>query len=363
MSTASLAGYTATRCRVHRPAWGVWWAEVELASSASLSGSVTLQLADLTAVGTIMNRASSESQTRSTWFVAGGAGGWGSEIAAESYANDAGVSKATVMRDAARAAGETLDETGVSGTIGAYYVREAAPASRTMHVLAPRGWYVDDDGVTRIGSRAASTFGGRAPVVEEYSDLGIVVVAALEIAAIAPGCTIAGITAVDVEHTLDASELRTTVWGSSRSSSSPDVEAYRRIFEALDPRRRFRQIAEYRVVSQSGERLNLQVVRAGSMLPDLLRVSVWPGVPGASATHSPGARVLVAFIDADPTRPVVVHFSGDPSQLDLCDGLGRVLREGDVLSLTGVQSGGGASPVVVTVTTGPAGGDPSKVFA
>jgi hypothetical protein len=52
----------------------------------------------------------------------------------------------------------------------------------------------------------------------------------------------------------------------------------------------------------------LQPVRTSLGLPSLRRVPVRHGIPGVWATHILGSRVLVAFVDADPARPVVVGF-------------------------------------------------------
>jgi hypothetical protein len=46
-------------------------------------------------------------------------------------------------------------------------------------------------------------------------------------------------------------------------------------------------------------------------MPDLARVTLRPGVAGIRCTPLLGSRVLVAFVDADPSRPVVVSFEGE----------------------------------------------------
>ena len=68
--------------------------------------------------------------------------------------------------------------------------------------------------------------------------------------------------------------------------------------------------------------------------------------------------VLVAFVNADPSRAAVIGFEDPegggfvPSQLDLARADGRVLCEGDTLTLTGVQAGASATGVIATVTLG-----------
>jgi hypothetical protein len=76
----------------------------------------------------------------------------------------------------------------------------------------------------------------------------------------------------------------------------------------LYPDLRFRGAYEYRVVSQQGNRLNLQPARSVLGLPDLARVPVRLA-PGYRADFAPGSLCLVQFVNADPARPVVT--SGD----------------------------------------------------
>jgi hypothetical protein len=127
------------------------------------------------------------------------------------------------------------------------------------------------------------------------------------LATLLPGVTVDGSEpATDVEWSLDGGRLTVRVYAGTRLPRR--LEAFRRLVEALDPRRQYRGATEYRVVTQEGNRLNLQAVRAASGMPDLARVPVRLA-PGIRAEHTPGSFVLVAFADADPARPFV--FAGD----------------------------------------------------
>ncbi len=323
MSTATLAGHRVTHARVHLPAFGVWWAEASIDEEAAISGRVSLMVADLSLSGTIMSGGIGP-KGRASFRLAGGAGGWGRSVPARSYANDAGLKAATVLADAAAACGEAIDPATLpTGRLGPAFVREAAPAARVLEQVAPAAWYVGEDGITRIGKRAAVTLTTPAAIGTIDRAVGTVALASDSIAPIVPGITVEGIEAVDVLHELAPEGLRSTLWGSGIAPSTRRIAAMRRLFEQLDARRRYRAIYEYRVVTQDGERVNLQPIRVSVGMPDLQRVPVRPGVSGARADLALGSRVLVGFIEADPARPVVLAFEdadGDgfkPTQLDL----------------------------------------------
>ncbi len=62
---------------------------------------------------------------------------------------------------------------------------------------------------------------------------------------------------------------------------------------------------EYRVVSQAGDAVDLQIARKASGLPDLARVFARPGAAGHKATYAAGSLVMVAFVEGDATRPFI----------------------------------------------------------
>lgn len=137
-------------------------------------------------------------------------------------------------------------------------------------------------------------------------------------------------------------------------------------------------VYEYRVVSQAGEAVNLQIVRKASGLPDTTRVYARP-VAGHKATYAAGGLVLVAFVEGDPARPFLAFGGvvGEPgtiprkAEVDALDEIriGRsttdrvivgdaadppkVGRVGDAVEL-GTLAVGGVGGVVLTFT--PAGG-------
>lgn len=344
MSTATLAQHTVTHASVTIPAWGAWYAEAQLAEEREIEGAVDLVIADLTLKGTIVSGGTSNG--RSFYRVAAGAGGWGTAVPAKGYAADAGVQLLSILQDAAALAGETLDvATVATSSVGSAFVREAGPAARVLQLFSPRSWYVGEDGVTRLGRRARAELSTLATRQRPDPARRTVVLAAEEIAAILPGAVVDGIEAVDVMHELEPGALRSTIWGDGPATTSRRAIALERVVRQLLPDLRYRGVYAYRVVTQEGERLNLQPVRVSTGMPDLGRVRVMPGVAGCRADVALGSTVLVAFVDADPTRPVVVGFEDAegagfrPSRLDLVgagdallggtEGVGRVVCYGD----------------------------------
>jgi hypothetical protein len=127
---------------------------------------------------------------------------------------------------------------------------------------------------------------------------GTVTLAAESIATILPGVVVDGLEALDVVPEVDVeSGLRSTVWGAGVSTTSRRLAAIKRIVAQLFPENAYRGLFSYRVVSQSGERLNLQAERVSMEMPDLKRVRVRPGLPGCKAQHALGSLVLVGFVE------------------------------------------------------------------
>jgi hypothetical protein len=313
MNAATLNGLRATSARANLPAWGCWYADVALDGEHSLSGRVELKIADLTLVGSVLS--GGPAKGRSFFRVVAGAGGWGRELPAKSYNSDAGVKVSTVVGDAAREVGETVAAISADLRTGPAFVRPAASAdcsgraSLVLDRVAPRGWHVGEDGITRLGLRASSPYVGTATKGPLDRARGTLTLAAESIATILPGVVVDGLEAADVRHEISAKDgLRSTIWGKLSDARSRRLDALRKIMEQLDPDRRFRGVTEYRVAIQAGNRVSLQPVRVSTGMPVLERVKMRPGVSGATSTVALGSLVLVGFADSDPGRPYVAAF-------------------------------------------------------
>lgn len=305
---ASLSGHSVTHASLSIPAWGAWYADVSLDAETALAGAVTLQIADLTLKGTILSGGASSG--RAHYRIVAGAAGWGKTLPRKSYANDAGVKVSTVLGDAAKACGETIDVSSNTDRAGPAFVRDEDQACRLLEHFVPGGWYIDELGTTRLGARPASALDAKVPRVSPVDRArGTVTLAPTSLAALLPGVVVDGLDAVDVMHEISAKGgLRTTIWGRQGAGGSRQLAALRALFEQFDPDRKYRGVTEYRVVTQEGKRLNLQPVRVSTGMPDLARVPMRPGVSGADSTVALGSRVLVGFADSDRARPYVAGF-------------------------------------------------------
>ncbi len=361
MSRATLNDLGVTRALVNIPKWGCWYAEVLVDGEHDLAkGSlVSLKVADLTLAGAVL--AGGPSNGRSAFRVVAGRGRWGIKLKKKPpYANDAGVKLAKVLGDAAAEVGETLAPIDPALHVGPHWTRPTVPAARLLEQLVPGAWYVDEAGVTHLGARAPGTLPAGVTHGPVDRARGKVTLASDSIASILPGLVVDGLEVVDVTHEISATGgLRSTVWGAmGAGGSSRDLDAFRRIFEQLDPVRQFRGGTEYRVESTEGKRLNLQPVQVSLGMPDLARVPVRPGVAGVDAELVDGARVLVAFVNSDPGRPYVASFEdadGDgfmPTTLTLLEGTKGIARDGDEITIsisqfTTASASNGGGPVAI----------------
>jgi hypothetical protein len=351
MSTATLNGVTVSRARVQIPGWGNTWADCETVEDADASGPVSLAIGSLTLACAVLNGGAQTG--RAAYTLCGGKGKWPEELRAKPYRNDAGVSAATVMQDAARDVGETLAITGadLARRLGPHFARRKAPAYHILNALYPEGWYVNAAGVTVIGARPTAVEVPDAPVVKEYAAQGRYVLAPeeMQLAAYVPGATFRGERIADVEIHVEPDSLRVVLC--TAPTFARRLTAWRTLFEAFDPWRIYRAPHEFRVLAP-GDRLTVQPVRSVNGLPMLTDVPVrW--APGVKATVLPGALVVVQFIEGDPSRPCVT--SGDavgaPGFEPVTMQLGGPVGLGVAYQGSTVQAGPWAGAVLLGSTT------------
>ena len=309
MSLVTLNGAPVARLRMHLPSWGLGWADVELPGqdvALETGAIVALDVSGTAYVCAVASGGVVDGEGR--YRLVQGRGGWIKEVPAKSFRNDAGVKAANVLSDAALTVGETLAPAGASvKRLGPHYARRAGPASRVLNDIAPRGWYVDAAGVTQIGAALPSVYVGVGVVTRNDPEARILEIATDSTTGLVPGVSVEGQPgAVDVEYELDESALRVRLY--TGGSQSPRVQAVARLVQAVAPWVRYSAPYEFRVVSQTGERVTVQPVRSSSGFDFLEGVPIRAGIPGARFDLIPGTLVLVSFVDADPSRPVVTGF-------------------------------------------------------
>ncbi len=361
MSTATLDGKRASAVRLQVASWGVAWAAVTLPDEHTLEigQQVELVVADLTVRCAVVS--GGVSGGRSTYRLASGAGGWARDLPEQSYQADGGVRLATVLEAAALEAGETLDASTVPDVrLGEHFTRPAGRADFVLRSLVPAGWYVGEDGTTRVGQRSAGALPAGAVLGPLDVARGTVTIAADSVSTILPGLDVPGLgTVVDVELEVSASGgLRCTVWGAGPLASTARLPAaVAALVEYVLPALRFAGAYEYRVVTRDGDRVNVEPVRVSSRMPALRKVRCLTGLPGTTVEPGLGSVVVVQFLDRDPSRPVATSFDetevesislggGDVSGVNP---VGRVVRYGDSITFSSPGPGtvmiGDPSPI------------------
>jgi hypothetical protein len=308
-------GRNVMNMQLHVPNIGPWFAEFDLEDDAPLSGRATVQIGPLTLSGTVDTSAAD--QQRHARVVAGGAG-WAQSVPEKHYQNDAQVKARTVAEDAARLVGETIGVfIPVKERVGAHYVRQSGAASRALEdVIGATPWWVDYEGVTRVGPRASSSVDAKAYQVLAYDPRERVITLHVDdLTKVGIGSVLSnGLdgphTVRDLEVTIRRDEMRIVVWCGEQDGARGRLEGLLVAIarKALDGKLfgKYR----YRFVAMAGERFELQAARKGAGVPDLVRVSQVPGIAGAHSQPSEGAEVYVEFVEGDRSQPIVTGFVG-----------------------------------------------------
>ncbi|MGV1035322.1 MAG: hypothetical protein ACOYBP_08945 [Microbacteriaceae bacterium] len=305
----TLDGKPAHSCVLDAHETGCWTADVQC-DADQMSGKVSLDLDGVLFIGTV-----TKTMKDHAWLhveIQGGAG-WTQELQPKSYAvNDAGTKAQGVIEDLARTVGETLGSVQLdTPRLGSHYVRPAGKASLALtDCLRGTNWWVDHQGVTQIGARPERTLNAgfdlraydretnQASVTVDRAD-SILCGDIISHEMLPEGFKVKSLTLQWDESVY----LRVTLRGDDDMDTLSLIE---RIVERKLSQNLY-GIYEYRVVSQSGQKLNLQATRR-KVLPDLASVPMFPAVPGAKYQLPTGMRVLCCFINADRTRPVVIAF-------------------------------------------------------
>lgn len=323
---AGVNGHALTALRLVVGNVGPWVADCDFDGDADVSGAVTISIGSAGAVlelrGTVdPSAAGVEAGQRRVRIIAGG-GAWGHQLEAKHYHNDARVKARTVAEDAARAVGESIGTfVPVAERIGADYVRQAGVASQVLEdVLGGAPWWVDYDGVTHAGPRASSEVDASAYEVLAYDPrCRSVTVAVNDPGAVRIGSVLserldAPRTVRELELTVGQGDLRIVAWcGGGEAEQGNLAGLMSSIIDRATGGRVWGKY-RYRVLQMAGDRVDLEAVRSAAGLPNVLPVSMWPGLAGAHCELAAGAEVLVEFIEGDRTMPIVTHFAGKDGQ-------------------------------------------------
>lgn len=217
MSLVTVDGVPCSDATLTVPLVGCWTLEAKLSNDAPEGAPVRAEFGDLVLVGTLFRGGSFAGA--GMLRAVGGKGGWRKDIDPKPYQSSFGIKVAPLVKDAARACGETVN-VDAPGTVGPFWTRPARPAVWTLSVLCPR-WWMGFDGVTVPTSRPEGSMQVRElNVVPEGTSLsaGRIVCSPASLAGVLPGLTFSAPSvpvpqvALTVVHRLADDRLRTEIW-------------------------------------------------------------------------------------------------------------------------------------------------------
>jgi hypothetical protein len=364
------------------PLIGAWTADLTLATSQAVAGSATVAIGNLTLIGYVYRSDSYGGQVRAR--LVGGAGGWRKPIPSQGYGTGSGVSLSTVLRDAARSCGETVN-VARDTTIGNAYVRAAFNSSVAGDVLwqmVSQGfipaWYVAPNGMTMTQSWPASVVSTPFTVTDQKPDEGSVEIATEDYASWMPGCSFSApqlsgtYTSAGVHYVWTGDgKFRFEVLTSTGAGDRMLGPIQQVIQKEIAPTRYYGRY-EYTVSAPTTTTIDGSPVDPSQGLPDVLDVPLTGDSISAYAPAA-GATCHIMFLNGLPTKPICVWTDQTPTSVGLASGTTPVAKIGDTVQsvvsgslsilpgstagnsgglITGVLIVQGITPISGTITTG-----------
>lgn len=342
--SVTLGGIRCSRATVWIPWSGMWRAAVELDLEGALklpSGKVDFVIDGVKARGGIDPRRTAKVGNNAVARVVGGLG-WTLDVTREHFQASSGVQFSSVASATAASIKETItvDEDEI---VGPHFVR---PEGRASQIFDGREWYVGLDGVTHLGKRKEKDAPAALGVKVLSWDPSMQVATIASTGLIEPGTVIEDeifgtIVVRDSRCEIGDEGIRTTAFcGTEGNRVAAAIEAIANAATGTKWSRKHR----YRIVQDQGNMLALQAIRSDIGLPDMVPIDVWHGAPGFVSVMTPGAEVLVEFVDGNPNMPVVTAF--EPS-----GGIGFLPIETAIDAVSFINIGQGAAPLAHATET------------
>lgn len=210
--------YQATRMTLTLPRIGLWTAEITLDTTETVSGSVTISIADtMTFQGTVMKSGQDNSNTEV--LVVGGAGGLSTVLPGKAYYQ---VPFRTPFGDILTSVGETMSPTSDSGVLSTrlvHWCRAAGTAQKELELMIDhidKPWRVLPDGSVWVGDETWADSAEFEYVTLSRDPKNSVVILGAEVPKVYPGETLEsesfeGGHVSNVEHVYDGRKIRTEV--------------------------------------------------------------------------------------------------------------------------------------------------------
>jgi hypothetical protein len=281
------------------PPMGRWHATVEAEALVVAEGATgTLVLGSASYVGTV-GRTSTDG-AKCKLELQGGAE-WSKILAPRSYRSEVSVRATTVLTDLAREVGGTFGLV-VDRDLGAEFCAEATVATHELDAVLG-SWWIDPSGAVRSGTRTVAPAASK--VLAFDGSTSVVALAPVDAGTLAPGQTVVADGVARVLGTIIITgPTDAMAWCLPRD---PIALAIAAMIDRELAKRDY-AVREYRIALLNGDYADL--VPSNAALPQLRKVRHRPGVPGASAEVTLGSTVLVAFVDGQRSKPVIVGYGG-----------------------------------------------------
>jgi len=314
ISVIGPAGKTlrATSCRLFQFAIGAWIADVVLDLDSIQdfpAGRCTAAVGGISLQGTTDPRNSGTFGPSARIRLVGGAGAWDQVTPSQDFANSGGLTSTQVYQQTAQSIGETLIDESPVANVGQHFVRSGGAASR---VFRDNPWWVDTLGTTHVGPRPVSQpdssllvndFDPIQGVVTFHCDTLLYPNTQIQDARFPSGSQIV----YDIEQLFDKNGSRGWAWVTQSAINQLAQDLKSATLEWT--RAQYLRATRYRLVQYQGNNLALQAVTPSAGLPNIVPLTPWSGLAGASTVLAPSSEVLVIFENADPTLPKVVGWS------------------------------------------------------
>lgn len=319
MSEMALNGERVAFGEVTIPMFGAWTADVTLPVDKEITSPCTLVVGDLSLVGTVVRQAGFNGDR--TARLVGGANGWSTQLPAKGYSHVVGVKLSSVLKDAADECGETI-ELETDRNVGTLYTRDAGKASDVLALQLNGQWYIDNAGVTQTKARSAAPIVTPFTMVTRSGARADFEIATEAIAAWSPGRTFTSNTVVTAQ-TISSVTIRSTNEGKTRlfvlSADTGVQEKLRAAIQAIVRAElsafKYSGVWEYEIFSATENEINARSLT--TIMPDLTKVPVMPGVMGEDVTPKPGDRCRIQFVNQNPAQPECIQIDGSPLEISL----------------------------------------------